>query len=87
MAAACIIPDKDIVVIIDDCGEEWVASTPGAIGYNGLGVEKYIQTNDEHWIVKTYCVPPAKGNQLEDSGRIHHTVLEQRLGVVRSERK
>ncbi len=30
--AACIIPDRDIIVIVDSCGEEWVASTAGAKG-------------------------------------------------------
>jgi hypothetical protein len=66
MAAACIIPGKDIVVIVDNCGEEWLASTPNASGYNGLGEEKDIQTVDEHWVARTYCLTPAQGDQLED---------------------
>jgi hypothetical protein len=66
MASACIIPDKDIVVIVDNCGEEWLASTPNASGYNGLDEEKDIQTVDEHWVATTYCLTPAQGDQLED---------------------
>jgi hypothetical protein len=66
MAAACIIPDKGIVVLVDNCGEEWLASTPNASGYNGLEEEKTIQTDDEHWVGRTYCVTPAQGDQLED---------------------
>src|SRR5262245_57797784 len=66
MAVACIIPDKGIVVIDTDCGEEWVVSTAGAIGYNGLEVPEDILTDDEHWIKRTYCVTPSKGDQLAD---------------------
>jgi hypothetical protein len=66
LAAACIIPDKGIVVIVDNCGEEWLASTPNASGYNGVGEEELIQTDDEHWVARTYCVTPAQGDQLED---------------------
>ncbi|KIG16014.1 hypothetical protein DB30_05068 [Enhygromyxa salina] len=35
--SACLIPDKDIVIVVTEpCGEEWAAQTIGAEGYNGL---------------------------------------------------
>ena len=64
---ACIIPDKDIQVIIDDCGEEWAASTAGAQGRNGIGEWDPIKTEDDDWIARQYCLTPAQGAELTDT--------------------
>ncbi len=55
VAGACIIPDKDIAIIVDECGKEWVASTSGAVGYNGLENEVNIKTEEGNWVAKRYC--------------------------------
>ncbi len=66
--SSCIIPDTDIqVVIADPCGEEWVAQTTGAYGYNGLGQKKDIINPADEWITKRYCVTPEQGLELSDS--------------------
>ena len=66
-ATACLIPDKDIVIIVTDpCGEEWAAQTVGAKGYNGVGLSMDIKTEDEKWITKSYCLNAAQAEQMAD---------------------
>lgn len=67
IAAACIIPDKDIVIIINDCGKEWVASTPGAVGYDGLEDPQDIKTTENEWVAKRYCLTAEQDALLADS--------------------
>lgn len=89
-AVACIIPDKDIVVIVDDCGEEWVASTPGAEGQNGLDQWVEIKTDGDEpkWISESYCLTPAQGSELADSNSelygdvLDHIILTCKLRAV-----
>ena len=67
VASACLIPDRDIVVIFTDpCGEEWSAQTVGAKGYNGVGLTDPIQTEDEKWITKSYCLNAGRAEQMAD---------------------
>lgn len=63
--AACIIPDHDIEVV-NSCGEEWVAQTVGAYGYNGLGEKENILTRELEWVSQSYCVTQAQHDVLSD---------------------
>ena len=62
---ACIIPDEGIVVNTD-CGREWVAVAPGAVGYNGVGQEIDIRTSKGDWVAQNHCLSPALSEQMED---------------------
>lgn len=85
VAAACIIPDKGIVIIVEDCGHEWTASTPGAQGTNGLGGLNYIKTESNQWIAKRYCVNPEKDALLADSNSwFYHEVLDDIIATCES---
>lgn len=65
--SACLIPDRDIVVIErNPCGEDWAAQTIGAAGYNGLGVLQDIKTEDKKWITKSYCLNATQAEQIAD---------------------
>lgn len=64
---ACIIPDKDIVVIVSDpCGEEWAVQTVGAYGYDTSGLKVPIKAPNEQWISQNYCLNEAQGAQMVD---------------------
>ncbi|NVB38369.1 hypothetical protein G6O69_11055 [Pseudenhygromyxa sp. WMMC2535] len=79
LAQGCIIPDRDIVVILEHpCGEEWIAQTVGAYGYNGLGEQEPVKTEDDEWISKHYCVSQAQSELLANpSSEIADTFMAE----------
>lgn len=65
--AACIIPDREIQVVVKNpCGEEWAAQTPGAYGYDGSSAKIYITTDNDAWISEHYCLNHADGVEAAD---------------------
>lgn len=64
---ACIIPDREIqVVVTNPCGEEWAAQTVGAYGYDLDGEKQYIKTDGGDWISEHYCFNHADAIGLLD---------------------
>ncbi|EDM73750.1 hypothetical protein PPSIR1_15420 [Plesiocystis pacifica SIR-1] len=64
---ACPLADEGIVVEVEnECGEEWVAQTVGAHGYNGIGGKEAIVTDADEWLSKTYCVSQSEHEDLSD---------------------
>lgn len=64
---ACIIPDREIqVVVTNPCGEEWAAQTVGAYGYRLDGKVEYIKTDGGDWISEHYCFNHADAIGLLD---------------------
>lgn len=62
---ACLIPDRDIV-IRNTCGDEWVASTAGAYGYNGAGEAVEIRTETSGWVRHEHCLTPVESAEVVD---------------------
>jgi hypothetical protein len=67
LSMSCIIPDKDIVVVMaDPCGQEWGVQTVGAYGYNGIGKTEDIKDDNQEWLTIRFCLNDAQSAQMAD---------------------
>lgn len=67
VALSCIIPDRDIIVVVTDpCGEEYAVQTVGAYGYNIHGVTVDIKTEGGEWLSTSYCLNAEQAEQFVD---------------------
>ena len=64
VAAACIIHDKDIVVLKD--GYKWCANAEGALGWDDPGDTQQLLDNDGVVIQGCSCFTDSEHEQLED---------------------
>ena len=65
LVLACIIPDKDIVVL-RDCGNEWLFQTPGAQGLNGQQQEEDILIDDLYPVSLKLCLDDDEHEDMFD---------------------
>jgi hypothetical protein len=67
LSMSCIIPDKDIVVVMaDPCGEEWGVQTVGAYGYNGIGKTEDIKDDNQESLTVRFCLNETQSAQMAD---------------------